>query len=236
MLKTKSYSEGNFKTIKDLKEIVIYHEPDEIDLDSIAVCLNVRFLKNHENIDHDLIKLWDKLTVKPVLIVFDLDLTLWPFWIDTHATPPFKKQSHEDEEDKHTILDTENRAMTHYADVPKILNTLRNYCLKNNGYMAIASRTSEYDGAMQLLELFDWKKHFNSFQMYGRNKTRHIQTICDELKIENKKEILFFDDDKRNFDDTMHFGLTGHLLDMKYGLTKDDCMKGLQAHEAKFNK
>lgn len=41
--------------------------------------------------------------------------------------------------------------------------------------MSVASRTSEVDGAEQLLKLFDWNKFFQNKQIYPGSKDTHIK-------------------------------------------------------------
>ena len=73
--------------------------------------------------------------------------------------------------------------MTFFKDVPKILYTLRHCSTKSNGYMAVASRTSYYEEAKQLMTLYEWVNNFDSLQMYGGSKVRHISKICQELQV-----------------------------------------------------
>jgi magnesium-dependent phosphatase 1 len=55
----------------------------------------------------------------PRLIVFDLDYTLWPFWVDTHVTPPLKPNA------QHTAAaDRFGEEYAFYADVPSILQAI----------------------------------------------------------------------------------------------------------------
>ncbi|KAF4123074.1 hypothetical protein GMORB2_6622 [Geosmithia morbida] len=55
----------------------------------------------------------------PRLIVFDLDYTLWPFWVDTHVTPPLKPNSTHS-----AAADRYGEDYTFYSDVPSILQAL----------------------------------------------------------------------------------------------------------------
>ena len=59
-----------------------------------------------------------------------IDYTLWPMWIDSHATPPFRKN------DKGDILDARGAKMKSYPEVTEILKELLDL-----GYdLGIASR------------------------------------------------------------------------------------------------
>jgi len=55
----------------------------------------------------------------PRLVVFDLDYTCWPLWLDTHITPPVKPTA-----DHVALTDRFGETYTFYDDVPSILQTL----------------------------------------------------------------------------------------------------------------
>ncbi|XP_053639172.1 magnesium-dependent phosphatase 1 isoform X2 [Cherax quadricarinatus] len=102
---------------------------------------------------------------KPKLIAFDLDYTLWPFWVDTHVDPPFRKLK------DGQVVDARSKRVHYYKEVPNVLEKLH-----NEGYiLAAASRTGEVDGANQLLKLFDWDKYFTYKEIYPGSKVTHFQ-------------------------------------------------------------
>ncbi|MCJ1402262.1 hypothetical protein MMC11_005482 [Xylographa trunciseda] len=79
----------------------------------------------------------------PKLLVFDLDYTLWPFWVDTHVTPPVKAK------DNNTrAVDRLNESFAFYPAVPPILHAAHGLSLP----LALASRTSAPDLAVSLLK------------------------------------------------------------------------------------
>ncbi|KAM0325939.1 hypothetical protein ACHAQA_007244 [Verticillium albo-atrum] len=156
----------------------------------------------------------------PALVVFDLDYTLWPFWIDTHVSPPLKPHaSHASATDRH------GDAYAFYSDVPAILAALPRAGVR----MAVASRTHTPELARDLLRMLHVspalpgeepdkknkpKKAADFFdgglEMYPSSKVRHFEAIRKRTGVAYE-DMLFFDDESRNRD-TEALGVTMYLV------------------------
>jgi len=154
----------------------------------------------------------------PRLVVFDLDYTLWPFWVDTHVTPPLKTApgaAHA------SAVDRFDEAYAFYADVPRVLYALPLAGVK----LGVASRTTTPDIAREMLKLLhvpppsQWdsgggggggiggsKKEkprralelFDAgMEIYPGSKIRHMESLQKRTGVAYA-DILFFDDESRN--------------------------------------
>lgn len=154
---------------------------------------------------------------KPKLVAFDLDYTLWPFWVDTHVDPPFRKDR------KGRVVDARNHKVDQYPEVTAVLKELH-----AEGYsLAVASRTGETDGANQLLKLFDWDKYFTYKEIYPGSKVNHFARIKRDSGLEYN-EMLFFDDEHRNKLDLDKIGVL--MILVPDGVTKDLIKEGMKEY------
>ncbi|EXJ89432.1 hypothetical protein A1O3_02499 [Capronia epimyces CBS 606.96] len=82
----------------------------------------------------------------PKLLVFDLDYTLWPFWVDTHVSAPLKPAAPPGQHNTR-MLDRSGETFAFYDDVPGILAAAK----KRGVAMSLASRTHAPDLARDML-------------------------------------------------------------------------------------
>ncbi|KAK3876566.1 hypothetical protein Pcinc_018661 [Petrolisthes cinctipes] len=152
---------------------------------------------------------------KPKLIAFDLDYTLWPFWIDTHVDPPFTKNK------DGSVVDSRKKKVKVYPEVPEVLKQL-----KEEGYqLAAVSRTGETQAAYQLIGLLGWDKYFNYHEIYPGSKITHFKRIQKDSGLDFS-EMLFFDDEYRNKVDLDKIGVLMIMVDD--GVNKELINKGLR--------
>ncbi|KAI5464942.1 acid phosphatase-domain-containing protein [Mariannaea sp. PMI_226] len=162
----------------------------------------------------------------PRLIIFDLDYTLWPFWVDTHVTPPLKPNAAHS-----SAADRYGEDFSFYVDVPEILYALPRAGMK----VAVASRTSAPSLAKDLLKMLHIpvphqaaaeegssssskpekpKRALEAFdggvEAYPGSKVKHMEVLHKRTGIPYT-EMLFFDDESRNRD-TESLGVTMHLV------------------------
>ncbi|POR37707.1 Putative magnesium-dependent phosphatase [Tolypocladium paradoxum] len=168
----------------------------------------------------------------PRLIVFDLDYTLWPFWVDTHVTPPLKPNAQHS-----AATDRCGEDFAFYSDVPAILQTLPQAGGASQIKLGVASRTSapglardllkmlhlppadEGDRARRALDVFD-----GGMEIYPGSKIRHLETLQKRTGI-RFEDMLFFDDESRN-QETEKLGVTMRLV--RDGLTWDEVERGVE--------
>ncbi|XP_053901540.1 magnesium-dependent phosphatase 1 [Malaclemys terrapin pileata] len=152
----------------------------------------------------------------PGLVVFDLDYTLWPFWVDTHVDPPFQRDR------AGSVLDARGRPVRLYPEVPAVLEQLQGLGIP----MAAASRTGETCGATQLLELFGVRRFLRRVEIYPGGKSAHFQRLQQDTGVPFA-QMLFFDDEERNIRDVSKLGVTCILV--PDGMTQALLTRGLEA-------
>ena len=159
----------------------------------------------------------------PKLIVFDLDYTLWPFWVDTHVTGPLKATK-----DGLVVQDRYGEGYGFYREVAGILESIKT----KNIEIGAASRTSAPELARDMLSKLRLPSEshplavsiFDYMQIYPGSKTTHFSRLHKQSGIEYE-EMLFFDDESRNRN-VETLGVTMRLV--RDGVTRVEIDQGVK--------
>ncbi|KAI9825434.1 MAG: hypothetical protein M1832_001164 [Thelocarpon impressellum] len=157
----------------------------------------------------------------PPLLVFDLDYTLWPFWVDTHVAPPIKPK-----DSNARAVDRFGESFALYDDVPGILLEARGRGIK----IAAASRTHTPELAKEMLKTLHVEKgkpareFFDHLQIFPDNKITHFKKLAAQTKM-SYSDMLFFDDETRNRN-VEELGVTMQLV--REGVTRDAIDAGVR--------
>ncbi|KAI1780177.1 magnesium-dependent phosphatase [Hypoxylon cercidicola] len=177
----------------------------------------------------------------PRAVVFDLDYTLWPFWVDTHVYPPLRPNAAHN-----ACTDKVGETFAFYSDVPSVLHGLALAGVK----LGVASRTHAPDLGREMLKLLHVpplssvveggggaeggsrkdkaKKAIEFFdaglEIYPSSKIRHFEALGKKTGIPHT-EMLFFDDESRNRD-TESLGVTMWLV--RDGVTWNEVVNGIK--------
>ncbi|KAI5361911.1 Putative HAD-superfamily phosphatase, subfamily IIIC, HAD superfamily [Septoria linicola] len=168
----------------------------------------------------------------PRMFVFDLDYTLWPFWVDTHVSAPLKAST---TSPGLIVNDAYGEKCAFYNDVASILSDIK----QRNITLAAASRTSAPRLARRMLELLRIPQNsqnetpssrtamsmFDHMEIYPGDKRNHFKElqVATDLPFE---EMVFFDDESRN-KNVEELGVVMQLV--RDGVTRAEIDQGVQS-------
>ena len=183
----------------------------------ILILFILKFIKNME-----------KKGKSDFVVIFDLDYTLWPFWVDTHITPPFHVKKTKENGEK-ILEDGYGYEIKLYPEVMQILEKAK----REGIIMGTVSRTLEPEYGKQLLKLLDIEKYFISCEFDTNKKTKPIKKIANLAGIkEGIKRCILFDDETRNIRDIEKEGGFGVLINN--GLNMKEFENGINNFKSKI--
>ncbi|KAG1175929.1 hypothetical protein G6F36_011029 [Rhizopus arrhizus] len=165
----------------------------------------------------------------PKLIVFDLDYTLWPEWIDCTYGPPYKYN-----EETNSVIDKQKEELKLFEHTTRIISFIKSL---PDTQIAIASRTHAPEWARKLLSLLRIPELDNItlleaidyMEIYPSSKIKHFKALSEKSGIPCH-EMLFFDDEQRNRE-VAKLGVHFVLVDSRTGITPTQFENALDAFE-----
>lgn len=126
---------------------------------------------------------------KPKVIVFDLDYTLWPFWVDRQINIelPFKQVG------ENKVCDATGREVKSFPDITPLLQRLH-----SEGYkLGIASEAFYKEEVAKLVKLFGWEEFIDYQEIYPGSKIFHFVKIKRQSGVDFP-DMIYFDDEKEH--------------------------------------
>ncbi|KAK5991465.1 Magnesium-dependent phosphatase 1 [Cladobotryum mycophilum] len=163
----------------------------------------------------------------PKLIVFDLDYTLWPFWVDTHATPPFKFNAQHTsatdrtgEEFAFYADDQTRRRIAHLGALPRPRPAQGPTPPPSSFSSSSFSSSIKRQHTTPSIDVFD-----GGLEIYPGGKIKHFEQLQKRNGGLRFEDVLFFDDEARDRE-TETLGLTMRLV--RDGVSWEEVAKGVE--------
>ncbi|KAG2206282.1 hypothetical protein INT47_007296 [Mucor saturninus] len=162
----------------------------------------------------------------PKLIVFDLDYTLWPTWIDCTNGPPYVY-----EEGSNCIVNPCGESLGLFPHSAAIIALIKSF---PDTKIGIASRTHTPNWAMKALGLLRIPElghttlfeNIDYFEIYPGSKLKHFKSLAEKSGIDCH-EMIFFDDEHRNREVTK-LGVHFYKVNTQTGITPFQFENALQ--------